>query len=414
MVHYLCIESVYEVNCIMYCTRKITNDITWVGASDRRLHLFENVYPIPRGASFNSYVISDEKTCLMDTVDYNCGRQFFENVEHALNGRPLDYIVVDHMEPDHAATLQMAAEKYPAATIVCNAKTLPMIQQFFTFDAAARSLVVSEGDTLCLGRHTLSFVMAPMVHWPEVMVTYDTRDKVLFSADAFGTFGALDGYLFNDEVNFDRDWLDDARRYYTNIVGKYSPQVQKLLGKAAGLDIAYICPLHGPVWRSDFGYILDKYNKWSSYTPEDKGVFIAYASMYGDTENAANILACELAELGVKNVVIRDVSNTDESELIALAFRLSHLVLCSPTYNALCHPKMEHFITGMKHHGLCGRTVALVENGSWAPAAAKAMTAALEGMKNLTVLEENKVTFKSSLKDRAPLEALARVLAKDL
>ena len=397
----------------MHCTRKITADIHWVGASDRRLKLFENVYPIPRGASYNSYVIIDEKTCLMDTVDYNCGRQFFENVEHVLSGRALDYIVVDHMEPDHAATLETAAVKYPSARIICNQKTLPMIKQFFSFDVDSRCVIVAEGDSISLGRHTLTFVMAPMVHWPEVMVTYDSFDKVLFSADGFGTFGSLDGYIFNDEVDFDRDWLDDARRYYTNIVGKYGAQVQKLLGKAQNLDIDVICPLHGPIWRTDLGYIIDKYDKWSSYTPEDTGVLIAYASMYGNTECAANILATELVEKGVKNVVVKDVSNTDESELISQAFRLSHMVLLSPTYNTLCHPKMEHFITGMKNHNLCNRTVAIVENGSWAPSSAKVMKAALEGMKNITILEQT-VSFKSSVKDRAPLEALAQALCESM
>ena len=398
----------------MECVRKLTNDLYWVGADDRRLALFENIHPIPRGVSYNSYLLLDEKTVLFDTADWSVCKQFLENVEGVLKGRKLDYLIINHVEPDHAASIEEVLLRHPETTVISNEQAFTLMDQFGYRVEGEKQIVVKEGDTRKFGKHTIAFVAAPMVHWPEAMVSFDLTTGTLFSADAFGSFGALGGRIFNDEVDFDRDWLDDARRYYTNIVGKYSPQVQKLLGKAAGLDIAYICPLHGPVWRSDFGYILDKYNKWSSYTPEDKGVFIAYASMYGDTENAANILACELAELGVKNVVIRDVSNTDESELIALAFRLSHLVLCSPTYNALCHPKMEHFITGMKHHGLCGRTVALVENGSWAPAAAKAMTAALEGMKNLTVLEENKVTFKSSLKDRAPLEALARVLAKDL
>jgi flavorubredoxin len=252
-----------------------------------------------------------------------------------------------------------------------------------------------------------------MVHWPEAMVAYDSCDKVLFSADAFGSFGALDGYIFNDEVDFDRDWLDDARRYFVNIVGKYGPQVQKLLGKAAGLDIQVLCPLHGPIWRSNLGYILDKYNKWSTYTPEDKGVLIAYASMYGNTENAACILAADLAEKGVKNIVVRDVSNTHVSELIAHAFRLSHMILLSPTYNNCYHPNMEHFITELKNHNLSGRTIALVENGTWAPSAAKHMTDALSGAKNVTILEQP-ISIKSSIKDIEPLLALSDAVAKSI
>ena len=317
----------------MYCVKTIKDDLFWVGGTDRRLALFENAFPIPRGVSYNSYVLMDEKTVLFDTVDKAVSQQLFENLEAVLKGRGLDYVVVNHMEPDHCATLGEVAARYPDAKVVCNAKTVSIIKQFYDFDIDSRALVVKEGDTLSTGRHSLTFVMAPMVHWPEVMVTYDTTDKFLFSADAFGTFGAMNGNLYADEVSFERDWLDDARRYYTNIVGKFGPSVQALLKKAAGLEIAMICPLHGPVWRENISWYVDKYLTWSSYQPEEKAVMIAYGSIYGHTENAANILACRLADKGVKNIVMYDVSNTHPSYLIAEAFRCSHLVLASVTYN---------------------------------------------------------------------------------
>ena len=284
----------------MHCTVKMTEDLYWVGASDRRLALFESVYPIPRGVSYNAYVLLDEKTVLLDTVDQSVAGQFFENLAHVLGGRPLDYIVVHHMEPDHAKTLEETVRRYPEAKIICNAKIRDMIRNYFTFDIDARAILMAEGDTYCFGKHTFAYVMAPMVHWPEVMVSFDTTTGTLFSADAFGTFGALDGKLFADEVDFERDWLDDARRYLTNIVGKYGPQVQALLKKAAALDIATICPLHGPVWRKNIGWFVDKYSKWSSYTPEQEGsVLIAYSSVYGHTENAAQVLATMLAAFSV-------------------------------------------------------------------------------------------------------------------
>ena len=395
----------------MYCVKTIKDDLFWVGGTDRRLALFENAFPIPRGVSYNAYVLMDEKTVLFDTVDKAVGQQFFENLEHALGGRPLDYVVVNHMEPDHCATLGEVAARYPDAKVVCNAKTVSIIKQFYDFDIDSRALVVKEGDTLSTGRHSLTFVMAPMVHWPEVMVTYDTTDKILFSADAFGTFGAMNGNLYADEVNFERDWLDDARRYYTNIVGKFGPSVQALLKKAAGLEIAMICPLHGPVWRENISWYVDKYLTWSSYQPEEKAVMIAYGSIYGHTENAANILACRLADKGVKNIVMYDVSNTHPSYLIAEAFRCSHLVLASVTYNGGLFSYMEHFLSELKAHGLQGRTVALVENGSWGVLAGKLMGEALSGMKNMHVLE-NKVTVKSALKEgqEAELEALAQAV----
>lgn len=395
----------------MYCVKTIKDDLFWVGGTDRRLALFENAFPIPRGVSYNSYVLMDEKTVLFDTVDKAVSQQLFENLEAVLKGRGLDYVVVNHMEPDHCATLGEVAARYPDAKVVCNAKTVSIIKQFYDFDIDSRTLVVKEGDTLSTGRHSLTFVMAPMVHWPEVMVTYDTTDKILFSADAFGTFGAMNGNLYADEVNFERDWLDDARRYYTNIVGKFGPSVQALLKKAAGLEIAMICPLHGPVWRENISWYVDKYLTWSSYQPEEKAVMIAYGSIYGHTENAANILACRLADKGVKNIVMYDVSNTHPSYLIAEAFRCSHLVLASVTYNGGLFSYMEHFLSELKAHGLQGRTVALVENGSWGVLAGKLMGEALSGMKNMHVLE-NKVTVKSALKEgqEAELEALAQAV----
>ena len=395
----------------MYCVKTIKDDLFWVGGTDRRLALFENAFPIPRGVSYNSYVLMDEKTVLFDTVDKAVSQQLFENLEAVLKGRGLDYVVVNHMEPDHCATLGEVAARYPDAKVVCNAKTVSIIKQFYDFDIDSRALVVKEGDTLSTGRHSLTFVMAPMVHWPEVMVTYDTTDKILFSADAFGTFGAMNGNLYADEVNFERDWLDDARRYYTNIVGKFGPSVQALLKKAAGLEIAMICPLHGPVWRENISWYVDKYLTRSSYQPEEKAVMIAYGSIYGHTENAANILACRLADKGVKNIVMYDVSNTHPSYLIAEAFRCSHLVLASVTYNGGLFSYMEHFLSELKAHGLQGRTVALVENGSWGVLAGKLMGEALSGMKNMHVLE-NKVTVKSALKEgqEAELEALAQAV----
>ena len=284
----------------MYCYRKVKDDLYWVGGNDRRLALFEGVYSVPDGVSYNSYLLLDEKTVLFDTVDHAVEKVFFENIEHLLAGRKLDYVVVHHMEPDHSASLRELVMRYPEVKVICNAKIAAMIRQFFDFDIDSRAYLVGEGDTFSSGRHTLAFVMAPMVHWPEVMVSYDATDKILFSADAFGAFGALNGALFADEVDFMRDYLDEARRYYTNIVGKYGTQVQALLKKAAGLDIEMVCPLHGFVWRKNLGDFIEKYDKWSRYEPEEKGVVIAYASVYGNTANAADILALRLRELASK------------------------------------------------------------------------------------------------------------------
>lgn len=399
----------------MHSTRKVTDDLIYVGGSDRRLSRFENLFPIPKGVSYNSYVLLDEKTVLFDTADESISRQYIENVVHALNGRPLDYMVVQHMEPDHCAMIDDMLRRYPEAKMVCSAKAVGMFAQFYGTDVAARALVVKEGDKLSTGEHTLHFVMAPMVHWPEVMVTYDEKDKILFSADAFGTFGALAGNIFNDEITFDTTWMNDARRYYTNIVGKYGVQVQALLKKAASLDIEMICPLHGPIWRKDLGLLLEKYQKWSTYEPEDKTVMIAYATMYGNTENAANVLAGMLADKGVKNIAMYDVSETDVSELVAESFRCSHLVLAAPTYNSRIQPKMEAYLSDIKALNLQNRTVAVIDNGTWAATAGKQMIGTLEGMKNMTILE-NTISIKSALAENqlGALEALADELVKQV
>ena len=388
----------------MYCVKKMTEDLYWVGGNDRRLALFENVYPIPRGVSYNAYVVLDEKTVLLDTVDHSVSPIFFENLAHVLNGRKLDYLIVNHMEPDHAATIEAVVLRYPEVRLVCNKKTAQMMKNFFSFDVDSRVHLVAEMDTLCTGKHTFAFVMAPMVHWPEVMVTYDATTKTLFAADAFGTFGALGGNLYADEVNFQTEWLDDARRYYTNIVGKYGTQVQALLKKAATIEIETICPLHGPVWRKDIGWFIDKYVHWATYTPEEDAVVIAYASVYGNTETAANILAGKLADLGVRNVKVYDVSATHASEIVSECFRASHLVFLSTTYNAGMFVNMENLVHDIVNHNLQNRTIALVENGSWAPTAGGLMRAEFSKLKHCTILDET-VTIKSSLKE-AQLESM--------
>ena len=399
----------------MHCVKKVTDDLYWIGGSDRRLALFENVYPIPRGVSYNSYVLLDEKTVLLDTVDASISGLFFENLEYVLNGRTLDYLIVNHMEPDHCAVIGDVVRRYPDVKLVCNAKTVPMLKQFFNFPVEDRTVIVKEMDTLCTGKHTFAFVMAPMVHWPEAMVSYDTVDKILFSADGFGTFGAINGNLFADEVNFERDWLDDARRYFINIVGKYGVQVQNLLKKAATLEIKMICPLHGPVWRENLGWFIEKYDTWSSYKPEDQAVMIAYASIYGNTENAAEILASKLADKGVKNIAMYDVSVTDPSVIVSESFRCSHLVFAAPSYNGGIFTKMETVLSELTAHSLQNRTVAIMENGTWAPVAGRQMREIFAGMKNIELLEEG-VTIRSAVKEaqEASLEALAEKIASSL
>ena len=398
----------------MYCTRKVTEDLIWVGADDRRLACFEGVYGVPDGVSYNSYLLLDEKTVLFDTVDKAVYSVFLENLAHTLAGRPLDYLVIHHMEPDHAATLELVLTRYPETKIICNAKIQAMLGQFFSLDLSGRIQLVKEGDKFSSGRHEFTFVMAPMVHWPEVMMSYDLTDKILFTADAFGSFGALNGRLFNDEADFFVEDLDEARRYYTNIVGKYGPQVQSVLKKAAALEIKYVCPLHGFVWRSHFGDFLEKYLLWSSYMPEEHSVLLAYASVYGHTENAANILAAKLVERGVK-VRMYDTSVTPASYIVSDAFRCSHLVFAATTYNAGVFVTMENLLHDIAAHNLQGRKIALIENGSWASASGKVMREILSGLKKTEFFEQS-VALKSALAEGqlAELDALADAIAAEI
>ena len=390
----------------------VNEGLLYVGASDRRNPYFENVYPIGRGASFNSYLYLDEKTALLDTADASVTEAFFSNVSAGLGGRNLDYLIVQHMEPDHAANIARVMAEYPACTVICNDKVRKMISNFFGAQEESRFHIVKEGDKLPLGKRTLSFLFAPMVHWPEVMMTFEECEGVLFSADAFGTFGALSGNLFADEVNFAEEWLAEARRYYTNIVGKYGVQVQAVLKKAADLPIRTICPLHGPVWRKDLGFILEKYNRWSTYQPEEKGALVVYGSVYGNTERAAKLLAEMLGERGVP-VRLYDVSRTDVSYLVAEAFRFDRIVLASSTYNGGIFSPMEYFITELKKHNLSGRKFAPIENGSWAPVAGKLMAAMVAELKQNEIVGET-VTMLSAVKPEteAALAALARILAE--
>lgn len=381
----------------MHIFHTIAPDTFYVGASDRRMAKFENLFPIPRGISYNAYLICDEKTALLDAGDASVCSQFVQNLTAALNGRPLDYLVIHHMEPDHAVAIGEVLLRWPEVQLVCNAKTVPMLNAYFpnAAEKTADALLVKEGDTLSLGTHTLQFIMAPMVHWPEVMLSFDTTTGVLFSADAFGTFGAL-ANIFADEVDFARDWLDDARRYYSNIVGKYGAQVQTLLKKVAALPVQILAPLHGPVWRKDIGWFVEKYDRWSRYEPEDPSVVIFYGSMYGNTENAANALAARLAARGITGIAVYDISNTDNSICISESFRASHIVLASPTYNGGLYLPMAALLDDMKALGLQNRTFALIENGSWAPTAGKHMTEAVSALKNCTLLEQ-KLTLRGSL-----------------
>lgn len=392
----------------MYTVRKVTDDLYWVGANEHRLHLFENIHPIPRGVSYNSYLLMDEKTVLFDTVDWAVCREFINNVQHVLDGRDLDYIVINHLEPDHAASLDEILMRYPNAKVISNERAFMMMRQF-GFHVDGKEIEVAEGDAMSFGTHEITWVAAPMVHWPEAMVSFDITNGVLFSADAFGTFGALDGKLFADEVNFDRDWLDDARRYLTNIVGKYGPHVQDLLKKAGTIDIKMICPLHGPVWRKDLGYFIEKYDKWSRYEPEEDGVLLVYASMYGNTEYAAQCLATKLCERGMTNVHMYDVSNTHVSYLVSEAFRLSHIVLASVTYNLEIYPVMHNFLNEIRMLNLQNRTVGIIENGTWAPQAGSRMEEFLDEKMKLMDVLGGEVTISSSLTDSGDkeLDALA-------
>ncbi len=399
----------------MYCTRKIQDDLIWVGADDRRLVCFEGVYGVPDGVSYNSYLLLDEKTVLFDTVDKAVFEVFFENVAHALGGRKLDYLLISHMEPDHAATVEGLLLRHPETRILCNAKEKAMLIQFFPdFDFTDRLELVKEGDVFSTGRHELSFYMAPMVHWPEVMMTYDRTDRILFSADAFGTFGALNGRLFADETDFFAKDLDEARRYFTNIVGKYGPQVLAVLKKLSALETGIVCPLHGFVWRKDFSAFLEKVTLWSSYTPEENSVLLAYASVYGHTENAANILAARLVERGVR-VRVYDTSVTPASYIVSDAFRCSHLVFAATTYNAGVFVTMENLLHDLAAHNLQKRRIALIENGSWAPMSGKVMRELIAPMKNIEFVADN-FTLKSALTgaQMEQLEALADLIAAEI
>lgn len=399
----------------MYAVRNLKDDITYLGVEDRRLHLFENIFPLDRGVTYNSYLIQDEKTALLDTVDHTAGKQFLENLEHVLCGRKLDYLIVNHMEPDHCALIDEIVLRYPEIQVVSTAKTFQMISQFFTLALTEeQKLVVKEGDELSLGKHVLSFVMAPMVHWPEVMFTYDKTDGILFSADAFGVFGTNNGNLFADEMNYKaKDFTDDARRYYSNIVGKYGMQVQNVLKKACKLEIKTICPLHGPVWREDLDFIVGLYDKWSKYEAEDKAVAVFYNSVYGNTESVINALTLRLAEKGVKNIAVYDVSKTDVSVLISESFRVSHIVFGATTYNNGLFPKMENLIQDMKALTVQNKKYAIIENGTWAPAAGKLLKAELDSMKNMEQVGET-LTVKSATFNLEALDALACAIAESL
>ena len=367
---------------------EITEQIKYIGADDKTLDLFESQYLIPNGVSYNSYLILDEKIAVMDTVDMRATGEWLRNMDRELQGKEPDYLIVSHMEPDHAANIEMLARRYPKMQIVANAKTFPMMEQFFNLDVSDRKVVVAEGDTLNLGKHTLQFFMAPMVHWPEVMVTYEQSEKILFSADGFGTFGSLDA---NEE------WIAEARKYYINIVGKYGNPVQALLKKASGLDIQMICPLHGPVLKENLGYYIEKYQIWSSYEPEEEGILIAYASIHGNTKQAAEKMRDILIEKGAKNVVIMDLSRDDMARAVENAFRYSKMVLACATYDGGIFPFMEDFLNHLKAKNYQKRTVAFMENGSWAPAAAKLMKGLLEKQKDLTIVEPV-VTIRSTMK----------------
>lgn len=382
----------------MHNVKNITNDLYWIGANDRKIALFESVYPVPDGVSYNSYVLLDEKNVLFDTVDRSVSHQFFENLDFVLNGKNLDYMVINHMEPDHCAEIGNIVKKYPNIKIVCNAKTKTMIGQFFNFELPEEQwILVKEGDTLNTGKHNLTFVFAPMVHWPEVMVTYDTTDKILFSADAFGSFGAIDGNIFADEVDFEHRYMDEARRYYTNIVGKYGVQVQNLLKKASNIEIKMICPLHGYVWRNDLEVFINKYSKWAAYEPEEKSVLIAYSSVYGNTQNAAEILAGKLAQYGIKNIKMYDVSTVHPSYIVSDAFKYSHLVFASTTYNMGIFVNMENLLHDICAHNLQNRKVAIIENGTWAPSCGNLMSEIISKWKNTEIIG-NKILIKSCTK----------------
>ncbi len=399
----------------MQNTRKITDDLFWLGSCDRRLALFENVYPVPDGVSYNSYLILDEKTVLLDTADRSVSGQFFENLTYALDGRKLDYVIVNHMEPDHAASLEELIMRCPEVKIVGNAKTFTMMKQFFDFDTDSRAVAIKEGESLETGKHKFTFYMAPMVHWPEAMVTFDETSGTLFSADAFGTFGALSGNIFADEVDFEHKYLAEARRYYTNIVGKYGAQTETLLKKASGLPIKMICPLHGFIWRENIGWFVNKYLEWACYKPEGSGVVIFYGSIYGGTENAANILASDISEAGVKDIEVYDVSSKHVSYLVAEAFRAKVIVFASATYNGGIFTPMENLLLDLKAHNLRNRQAAVIENGTWAPSSGKQIKEILSSMKDISIFEDT-ISLRSSVKSRQreQILALAKAIAASI
>ena len=397
----------------MHNTRKIKEDIYYLGASDRRIELFENVYPVSQGMSYNSYLITDEKTCLMDSVDESIRGQFLENLQYALNGRNLDYMVVQHMEPDHCSIVPELFRMYPDMKLVASLQAFKMMENFYSLQTEERRLVVKECDTLELGKHTLKFIAAPMVHWPEVLMTYDVTDKILFSADAFGSFGAMSGNIFADEIDWDKDFKDEARRYYVNIVGKYGPQTQNVLKKASTLDIQMICPLHAHIWRKDLSKIISLYDKWSKYEAEKDSVVIFYGSIYGNTQNAAEILAMQLAENGMESVEVFDTSKTHVSFLVSKAFEYKTLVFAAATYNAEIFDTVQNLIIELKNHNLSNRRIGLIENGSWAPVAASKMKSQLETLKNMEVVDPVvKVVSSVTAKNVEELSVLAKELMK--
>jgi len=391
----------------MHNIRKITDNLFNIGVNDRRITMFENAHPVPRGMSYNSYLLLDEKTVLLDGVDLAVVEQFWQNLNAALNGRQLDYLVINHLEPDHCHPIPELLRRYPDLVIVGTKKTFTMISQFYEVDLEGRMLEVKDGDELQTGKHTLTFYSAPMVHWPEVMVTYDQTSKILFSADAFGTFGATDGRMYADQYKFEEEYLPEVRRYYANIIGKYGRNVLNLFDKLEGLEIKMLCTLHGPIWRKDLHLIMDKYQQWASYTPEERGVVIAYGTVYGNTALAAEILANKLADAGVENVRVYDVTSTHPSYILSDCFRFDRLVFASATFNAELFPYMETLLLDLKAHNLTNRSVALIENGSWALASGKKMREILEQMKGITLLEQT-LSIKSSLKD-PDVEALDEI-----
>ena len=403
----------------MYCVREIEDKLYWIGANDHRTHLFENIHPIPYGVSYNSYVLMDEKTVVFDAVDWSVTREYLENLEYVLDGRDLDYFVCNHLEPDHCSSMIELFDKYPNCGIIATEKAFMFMRQFgYHIDGNHEQIKVKEGDTFSFGEHTVTFVEAPMVHWPEVMVTLDLTNGVLFSADAFGSFIALDGKMWNDDVNYERDWLDEARRYFCNIVGKYGPQVQLVLGKAATVldKIKIIAPLHGLCWRTDHMFLIDKYNHWSTYTPEEEGVLIIYASMYGSTENAAQALASKICEKGVTNVHMYDVSSTHMSYLVADAFKYSHIVFASVTYNLEIYPVMASVLEEFRMLNLQNRVCAIIENGSWACKSGDLIYDFLnEKMKNMTILNERLSISSTMQGDKATeLDALATAIVESI